>query len=134
VPVVFGPSFRCCGGSEHLHFDFAHAKTLDDAGVCVAQMTDHPIVPIEYLSLQAGLCVRAGMAPERALLTVTRNPARILGLEHYLGCIAPRYEADLVVWSGPPLEVASRVVSTWIGGRCVYRDGDRRPVPGAAFD
>ena len=133
VSVVYGPSFRCCGGSEHLHFDFAHAKILDDAGVCVAVMTDAPVVPIEYLSLQAGLCVRAGMAADRALRTVTRNPATILGLDHHLGRIAPRYDADLVVWSGPPLEVASRVLSTWIDGVCVYRDGDPRPVPGAAF-
>ena len=133
VAVVYGPSFRCCGGSEHLHFDFAHVKTLDDAGVCVAQMTDHPIVPIEHLSLQAGLCVRAGMSPERALLTVTQNAAKVLGVDHHLGKLAPRYDADLVVWSGPPLEVASRVLSTWINGRCVYRDGDPRPVPGAAF-
>lgn len=133
VSVVYGPSLRCCGGSEHLHFDFAHARALDDAGVCVALMTDHPIVPIEYLSLQAGLCVRAGMTPERALLTVTHNPAKILGVDHHLGKLAPRYDADLVVWSGPPLEVASRVLSTWIEGRCVYRDGDPRSVPGAAF-
>ncbi len=133
VSVVYGPSFRSCGGSEHLHFDFAHVKALDDAGVCVAQMTDAPIVPIEHLSLQAGLCVRAGLSAERALLTITHNPAQILGVDHQIGKLAPRYDADFVVWSGPPLEIASRVLSTWINGRCVYQDGDPRPVPGAAF-
>jgi len=133
VSVVHGPAFRSCGGSEHLRFDFADVKTLDEAGVCVALMTDHPIVPVEYLSLQAGLSVRAGLDPDRALRTITRNPAQILGLADAIGRIRRGLDADLVVWSGPPLEVASRVLATFIEGRCVYRDGDPRPVPGAAF-
>ncbi len=129
--VVYGPAFRTCGGSEHLHFDFADVKTLDDEGVLVAVMSDHPVVPIEYLSLQAGLCVRAGMDPEAALRTVTANPAAILGVNDQVGTIAPGLDADLVVWSGPPLEIASRVLTTYIDGEPVYRDGDPRPVPGA---
>ncbi len=130
VSVVLGPAFRCCGNTEELHFDFVSAKTLDDAGVCVAHMTDHPIVPVGYLSLQAGLSVRAGMHPDRALRTITAHPARILGLDDQLGRLAPGLSADLAVFDGPPLDVASRVLETWIAGEVVYRDGDPQPVPG----
>ncbi|MCA9538445.1 MAG: amidohydrolase [Myxococcales bacterium] len=132
VAVVFGPAFRNCGNTEELHFDFAATKQLDDAGLCVAHMTDHPIVPVGYLPLQAGLAVRAGMSPARALRTITANPARILGVEDRLGRLAPGFEADLVVLDGPPLEIQSRVLSTWIGGRAVYADGEPTPVPGSA--
>lgn len=133
VAVVMGPSFRNCGNSEELHYDFAHTKTLDDAGVLVAHMTDHPIVPLGYLPIQAGLCVRAGMTPHRALRTITTHPAQILGVDDHLGRVAVGMDADLVVLDGPPLEVASRVESTWIAGEVVYREGDPIPVPGAAF-
>lgn len=128
--VVFGPAFRCCGNTEEIHFDFATVRTLDDAGVCVAHMTDHPIVPVGYLSLQAGLSVRAGMDPERALRTITCNPARILGLEDTIGRLAPGSNADLAIFDGPPLDIASRVMSTWIDGREVHTIGAPRPVPG----
>ena len=133
VSVVLGPAFRCCGTSEELHFDFETTQLLDDAGVCVAHMSDHPIVPVSYLSLQAGLCVRAGMAPDRALRTITANPARILELDNRIGAIATGYDADLVILDGPPLEIASRVLATYIGGVCVFAHGDPLPVPGGAF-
>ncbi len=130
VAVVFGPAFRCCGNTEELHFDFATVAALDAAGVCVAHMTDHPIVPVGYLGLQAGLSVRAGMKPERALATITHHAARILGLDDQIGRLAPGMAADFAVFTGPPLAVASRVHSTWIDGARVYADGDRVPVPG----
>jgi len=133
VSVVLGPAFRCCGNSEELNHDFETAKILDDAGVVVAHMTDHPIIPVGYLSMQAGLSVRSGMAPDRALRTVTVHAAQILGLEDEIGQIAPGFQGDLVCLDGPPLEVASRVLATYIGGESVYRDGDRIPVPGGMF-
>ncbi|MCK6575729.1 amidohydrolase family protein [Myxococcota bacterium] len=131
--VVLGPAFRTCGDTEALHMSFESTRVLDDAGVLVAHMTDHPIIPVEYLSLQAGLCVRAGMAPERALATVTHNPARILGLGERLGRLAPGFDADLLVLDGPPLSVETRVLETYIDGRVVHRYGDPLPVPGAGF-
>ncbi len=133
VQVVLGPAFRTCGTSESIHFDFASTKTLDEAGVLVAHMTDHPIVPIDYLTVQAGLCVRAGMSAERALRTITSHPAQILGVADRVGRIAAGLDADLVVLDGPPLSIERRVLSTWIEGERIYCEGDRRPVPGEVF-
>ena len=47
----------------------------------------------------------------------TRNPARLLGLDHK-GTVHPGADADLVLWdtSGDQL----RAVRTWVGGRCVH--------------
>ena len=57
-----------------------HVLVEDLPGDGYKTWMSHPgaIVPIEHLSLQAGLCVRAGMSPERALLTVTQNAAKVL--------------------------------------------------------
>ena len=117
--VVYGPAFRTCGHSEDLSFDFAHAETLLDAGLMVAHMTDHPIVPIQYLSLQAGLCVRAGLDELRALKLISAYPAELLGIEDRVGRLSAGLDADLVILSGPPLEVKSRVIETWINGAVV---------------
>jgi len=130
--VVLGPAFRSCGHSEELHFRFETAQILDEAGVRVALMSDHPILPVSSLPIHAGLCVRAGMSPARALACITHNPAQILGLEEQIGRLSPGLEADFLILDGPPLEIASRVLETWIGGRRVYQ-GEPLPVPGAAF-
>lgn len=131
--VVLGPAFRTCGSTESLHMSFESTKVLDDAGLVVAHMTDHPIIPVEYLAIQAGLCVRAGMSPARALATITSNPARILGVADRVGRLAAGLDADLVVLDGPPLALESRVLETRIEGRVVHRWGDAIPVPGAGF-
>jgi imidazolonepropionase-like amidohydrolase len=88
---------------------------------------------VEYLSVQAGLSVRAGMAPARALALITGNAARVLGLEARVGDIAPGLDADFVLLDGPPLAIESRVLETRIEGRVVYTHGDPIPVPGTAF-
>ncbi|MCA9524853.1 MAG: amidohydrolase family protein [Myxococcales bacterium] len=128
--VVLGPHWRNCGNSEEVHFDYAATKRLLDAGLVVAHMTDHPIVPVGYLPMMAGLCVRAGLDADTALQVVTAHPARILGVEDRVGRVAPGLDADLVLLDGPPLAIASRVLETLIGGETVYRDGDPLPVPG----
>jgi N-acetylglucosamine-6-phosphate deacetylase len=47
----------------------------------------------------------------------TRNPARLLGLEHK-GVIRVGADADLVLWDAA--EDGPKAVQTWVGGRCVY--------------
>ena len=120
--VVYGPAFRTCGHSEDLNFDFAHAQELLRAGIKVAHMTDHPIVPTQHLSLQAGLCVRAGLSEDEALLLITANPADLLGLSDQIGRLRVGLDADLLRLSGPPLEVKTRVLETMICGEVVSRD------------
>ena len=55
--------------------------------------------------------------PEEALKFVTLNPARQLRIDPHVGSIEPGKQADLVVWSGPPLSLYSRCEQTWIDGQ-----------------
>ena len=48
-----------------------------DEGVLVAITTDSPVIPQEYLSLCAGLAMKAGMEEIEALEAITINPAKI---------------------------------------------------------
>lgn len=131
--VVYGPSFRTCGNSEHLHYDFEGVVRLVRAGVKVAVMTDHPIVPIQYLPIQAGLCQRAGLSAGEALHLITGAAADILEVQERVGRLQAGLDADFVVLDGPPLEVASRVKVTCIEGQPVWREGEGIPLPGGAL-
>jgi imidazolonepropionase-like amidohydrolase len=88
--------------------------------VTIAITTDHPVVPIHFLVHQATLSVKEGLDPKIALEALTINPARIAGIDDRLGSIEPGQDADLVIWSGDPLDVTSRVQRALIEGREIY--------------
>lgn len=78
----------------------------------------------ERLSLQAAMAVRLGFDEDKALEAITINPARALGLDRRIGSIEAGKDADLVVWTGNPLDARSHVVLALIDGKVVY-DGSR---------
>ena len=57
------------------------------------------------------------MSEEDALLAITLNPARHLGIEDRVGSIEPGKDADLVLMDGSFLEVESRVKAVYLDGR-----------------
>ena len=91
---------------------------LEEHGIQFALVSDHPVVPNMFLSAYAGLAVRFGLSPAAALRAVTTDPAEILGIADRVGKLAPGYDADIVVWSGEPIELASRPEQIWVGGTC----------------
>ena len=91
---------------------------LEKHGIQFALVSDHPVVPNMFLSAYAGLAVRFGLSPSSALRAVTTDPAEILGIADRVGKLAPGYDADIVVWSGEPIELASRPEKIWVGGTC----------------
>ena len=127
VPVIIGPLFTSRAKVELRQRSLANPGLLAAAGVTIAIMTDHPVVPIHFLIYQASLAVKEGLDQTTALRALTIHPARIMGVEERIGSLAPGKDADLCVWSGDPLEVMSRVEQAWVNGRRIYRyDAERR--------
>ncbi|MGE5508189.1 MAG: amidohydrolase family protein, partial [Chitinophagales bacterium] len=108
VPTVVGPILSSRSKYELRERNLATPRLLFEAGVKVALMTDHPVIPAQFLPVCAGLAVREGLPEEEALRTITLTAAEILGLDHRLGSLDPGKDADLVVWSGHPLEIRSQ--------------------------
>lgn len=94
---------------------------LLQAGVHFCMITDHPIIPIEHLSVCASLAVRAGLPRDAAIRAVTLSGAEHLGLADRIGSIKKGKDADLVVWDGDPLDARSSAVVVMIDGEVVLR-------------
>ena len=127
IPVIIGPLFTSRSKVELRSRSLANPGRLAAAGVTIAITTDHPVVPIHFLIHQASLAVKEGLDAETALRAVTINPARILGVADRIGSLDPGKDADLVIWSGDPLDVSSRAERAYLDGREIYAyDYDRR--------
>ena len=82
----------------------------------------------EKLFLQAAMAVRLGIDDKMALEGITINGARAFGIDDRVGSIEVGKDADLVVWTGNPLDVRSHVILTMINGKIFYevsRDGQQ---------
>jgi imidazolonepropionase-like amidohydrolase len=121
IPVIIGPLFTTRAKVELRNISLANPGRLAAAGVMIAITTDHPVVPINFLIHQATLSVKEGLDPRTALEAVTINPARILGVDDRIGSLEPGKDADLVIWSGDPLDVTSRAERAYVDGREIYR-------------
>lgn len=127
VPVSWGPGIVSRQKVELRDRQFRTPGLLAQAGVRVSLMTDHPVMPIQYLVLNAALAVREGMDEAQALRAITLTAAEIAGVEARLGSIEPGKDADLVIWTGHPFEIRQVVEKTIVRGRVVYdREGAAR--------
>ncbi len=121
IPVVLGPLITARSKVELRNRTLANPGRLAAAGVTIAITTDHPVVPIHFLIHQVTLAVKEGLDRETALRAVTINPARIIGVVDRLGSLTVGKDADLVIWSGDPLDVMSRAEVAYVRGREIYR-------------
>ncbi|MBW9092725.1 amidohydrolase [Microbacterium jejuense] len=120
IPVIFGPLLTSRSKVELRDRAIGNLALIAEAGVKVAITTDHPVVPIDQIRLQAILAVRDGLPATTALEALTANPADILRLNERVGALEVGRDGDVVVWSGDPLAVDSRVQRVFIEGRSVY--------------
>jgi len=97
------------------------------AGVTVSFNSDDPEMA-RRLNLEAAKATKyGGVPPAEALKFVTINAARQLGVADRVGSVEAGKDADLVLWSGPPMAVGSRVERTWVDGRPMFsREEDAR--------
>jgi len=117
VPVLLDPlddlpeSFGSVGAT------LENAARLQRAGVKIAfSFNDPQPHNIRKLRQGAGIAVAHGLPREAALAALTRNPAEIFGVADRNGSIARGRVADLVLWSGDPLEVTSLADEVFIQG------------------
>jgi len=116
VIVVDSPG----GKLEMMDFSLATGAVLERAGVACAIHTDDPVTDSRLFLRTAALAVRAGMTRAKALESVTLAGAKMLRLEDRIGSLDVGKDADLIVLSGDPLSVQTKVLQTYVEGRKVF--------------
>jgi imidazolonepropionase-like amidohydrolase len=114
------------GKLEAVGLSFANGATLERAGAVVGVHTDDGITDSRFFLRSAALGVRAGMSRDKALEGLTIVGARMLDLADRIGTLETGKDADLIVLSGDPLSVYTRVEQTWVSGVKVFDLSDPR--------
>lgn len=99
---------------------------MHDAGVVVSFNSDDAEMARRLHSEAAKATKYGGVPPGEAIKFITLNPAKQLRIEDRVGSIEVGKDADLAVWSAPPMSMFAVCEQTWIDGRKYFdRQEDR---------
>ncbi len=128
VPVMNGPRQVWHDRSRN-RIQGCAAGWAEAEGLLLGYNTDAPVIPQEELPFQAAMGVRYGAGNDvSALEGMTANAAQALLCEDISGSLRPGLDADLVAWTGSPVDPRSWVQKAWVRGELVYdaeKDGRR---------
>ena len=115
VPVLLNPIDNLPGSIETRASRMENAAALNAAGVVIA-IKGNGVHRAREARYNAGNAVSHGLPFEAAIAALTVNPARIFGMGGQFGELRAGAAADVVVWSGDPLEPLSLVTAEFING------------------
>lgn len=116
VIVVDSPG----GKLEAREITFATCAILEKAGATVAIHTDDWINDSRLFLRCAAIAVRGGMTRAGALRSLTQAGADMLDLGDRIGSLEAGKDADVMVLSGDPFSVYTKVEQTWVEGVKVF--------------
>ena len=121
IAVIIDPSEDLPASFDRIASKTDNADILMDAGVNTSFMTRSVTIGgaahnLRLLAQVAGNAVAQGVDWESAFKAISLNPATLYG-QSDLGRLKEGQKANLVVWSGDPLEVTSAPVAIFIDGK-----------------
>ena len=125
VPVMTGAMNNIPESFSSLGTRQENAGLLRRAGVTViiignAGGGDEDAFNVRNVRFEAGNAVAYGMSRDDALRAITLTPAETFGVADRVGSLQPGKDADVVIWSGDPLEFATQPEHVFIRGREVH--------------
>ena len=114
--------------------------------VAIGMINDDEARQVRVSTQYAGNLVGIGRVPghtglswDEAFAAISSGPAEAIGLGGEIGSLRPGRRADVVIWDGDPLELATAVEAVWIDGvrqslenrQTLLRDRYRQPQEGA---
>jgi imidazolonepropionase-like amidohydrolase len=117
IPVILDPESNLPGGFDQVGATLENAARLHKAGVTVVVgMNTHNI---RLATQHAGNAVANGLPHSAGIAALTINVAKLFGMDEQVGSLEPGKVADLVIWSGDPLEVTEAAEQVFIGGEAI---------------
>lgn len=131
APVVVHPTMERPSKMETLNAQLGNAAALVDRKMTVAIGTSfESYVPkTRVLRYEAAMAMVNGLGFDRALRSITIEPAKILGIDDRFGTLEAGKVADIVLYDGDPFEHATHVTYTILGGRIVYSRAEYLKLP-----
>jgi len=118
VPVILDPLDNLPDSFDKVGATLQNAAKLRAAGVTVLiSLNDTDVDDAGKTRQAAGNAVAHGMPWMDALAAITRVPAEVFGAADRFGSIERGRPADLVLWTGDPLDVSSLPELVVAGGR-----------------
>ena len=106
-------------------------KLLSDEGVLFALQVDARMTEMNTRNLPfyAGTARKYGLTEEQAVMALTRNPARILGIDDVCGTIERGKDATLFISEGDALDIRTNYLThAFIQGRTIDLDNRQREL------
>ena len=106
-------------------------KLLADEGVLFALQVDARMTEMNTRNLPfyAGTARKYGLTEEQAIMALTRNPAKILGVDDVCGTIERGKDATLFISDGDALDVrTNRLIHAFIQGRTMDIDNRQKEL------
>jgi len=118
VPVVVHPPMVRLGWTTR-NAALDTAAKLADAGVPITLQSGYEgyVPKTRVVLFEATVAAVNGLGTERALAAITRDAAKLLGVDDRVGTLEPGKDADIVVFDGDPFEYTSHVCTVLIDGR-----------------
>ncbi len=122
IPVIWAGTTTIPDRWEPYDLNYRTASVLAEKGVLFCfdlqgfGVSSHNV---RNLPVPASISVAHGLAEEDALKALTINPAKMLGLDDQLGSLEEGKMANVVIWSGSPIQLRSRVEKVIIKGKII---------------
>lgn len=113
--VILDPLANLPAGFDRLQVREDNAARLAAAGVPIAVSSLGDAAHVRILRQRAGQAIAWGLSRDAALAAVTTGPAAIFGMRDR-GTVETGKVADIVVWSGDPFELSTKVEHVFVGG------------------
>lgn len=120
--IIVGPTLSDRSKFELQNLTFETPAILNNAGLKIALMTDHPVIPLQYLPVCAALAAREGLNEEEALKAITINAAEVLGVDDRVGSIEVNKDADIIIYNGHPFDLRNKVKFVMVNGNIVKNE------------
>lgn len=123
IPVIIHPTMsRAFGEKENLSFETA-AK-LVKAGIPVALQSGYEayVPKTRVVLFEAARAAANGLTFEQALATITRDAAKILGIDNRVGSLEVGKDGDLALYDGDPFEYTTHCTGVVINGTVVSNE------------
>ena len=120
MPVNHGPRIMDYYSSRTGRIEPSALVYWEAGGPNFSLNTDSQIIAQDEFFLQGSMAARQGADSYQMLRAVTIHPARAFGFGDRLGSLEVGKDADIVIWTGDPLDPRSHVEFVLIDGEAQY--------------